>query len=189
MAKVAPVVPDGGASPDSDGEVEGLLKAAEEGYYDEVKELLQSNANIEAKGVEWNETPLHLAAGCGHRDIVDLLLAEKADIEARDGDLATPLHLAAYFDRKEVVTFLLEKGADLGAQDCNGTSALYILDRSLGLESLGRLLADKNLWSRSILAAIIKLDNQDWILNLLKSWRRFQTNQLRELAAIKAALE
>jgi len=69
------------------------------------------------------------------------------------------------------VTLLLEKAADLGAQDCNGSSALsYILDGSLGPESFGRLLAEKNLWSRSVLVAIIKLDNQDSILNLLKSW-------------------
>ena len=69
------------------------------------------------------------------------------------------------------MTLLLEKGADLGAQDSDGTSALSaILDRSLGLESLGRLLAEKNLWSRSVLVDIIKSDNQDSILILLKSW-------------------
>eukprot|EP00434_Breviolum_minutum_P040061 symbB.v1.2.035591.t2/scaffold4833.1/size34140/4 len=175
MAKVVSVVPDAGASLDSDGKVERLdqrlLKAAEEGRQEEVKELLHSNANIEAKGGEWRETPLHFACEKGHRDIVDLLLEKKAQIEATNADQETPLHFAAYFDRKEVVTLLLEKGADPGAQGCDGNLALsYILDRSLGLESFGRLLAEKNLWSRSVLVAIIKLDNQDSILNLLKSW-------------------
>ena len=186
MARVAPVVADGGASPDSDGEVspdpdgsvsdldKRLLKAAAEGQQEEVKELLQSNANIEAKGGMYQETPLHLAARSGHRDIVDLLLEEKADIETKDEHQRTPLHLAALEDLKEVVTLLLDKGADLGAQDWKGRSALfYIIDRALGLESLDRLLrllAEKNLWSRSILVDIITSDNQDSILNFLKSW-------------------
>ena len=211
MAKVAP---DGGASPDSDGEVspdsdgqvERLLKAAEHGRLEEVEELLQSNANIEAKGGVYRNTPLHLATRYGHRDIVDLLLEKKAQIEAKDRDQTTPLHLAAHFghrdivdlllekkadieakdkcqstplyaaanstfDPKEVVTLLLEKGADLGAQDCDGRSALfYVLHWSVGPESFGRLLGEKNLWSRSVLVAIIKSDNQDSILNFLKSW-------------------
>lgn len=227
MAKVAPFVLDGGASPDSDGEVspdsdgkverllkaaevldlnKQLLKAAEIGRLEKVEELLQSNANIEAKGVKgvfpqtplhyasqnghrdivdllldkkaqieakdaYQATPLHFAARCGHRDIVRLLFHEKADIEAKEHYQRTPLHLAAYFDRKEVVTLLLEKGADLGAQDCDGISALsVILDRSLGPESLGRFLAEKNIWSRSVLVDIITSDHQDLILNLLKSW-------------------
>ena len=182
-AKVARVVPDGEVSPDSDGKAEGLLKAAEvldlnkkllkaaeHGRLEKVEELLQSNANIEAKsGLE--KTPLHLAAEFGHRDIVGLLLEKKAQIEAKEWYGATPLQLAARFDRNEVLTLLLEKGADLRAEDFQGNVALFdILDRSQGPESFGRILAEKNLWSRSVLVDIIKLDNQDWILNLLKSW-------------------
>ena len=175
--------PDGEVSADSDGEVSAdsdgsvsdldnrLLKAAREGQQEEVEELLQSNANVEAKDGQYRETPLHLAARYGHRDIVDLLLEKKADIEAKDQGQRTPLHHAAFSGRKEVVTFLLEKGADLGAQDAWGQVALPdILDQPEGPESFGRLLAEKNLWSRSVLVEIIKLDNQDSILNFLKSW-------------------
>ena len=174
-AKVGRVVADGDVSPDPVGRISDLdsrlLKAAREGRLKEVKELLQSNANIEAKDGFFAYTPLHLAAENGRRDIVDLLLEKKADIEAKNGHQETPLHLAAYSDRKEVVTLLLEKGAGLGAKNCHGMSALsFVLDRSLGPESLGRLLAEKSLWSRSVLVDIIKSDNQDSILNLLKSW-------------------
>ena len=207
-AKVGHVVADGDVSPDSVGRVSDLdsrlLKAAREGRLKEVKELLQSNANIEAKDgffaytslhlaaengrrdivdllleqkadIEaknsFQTTPLHLAAKGGHRDIVDLLLEKKAQIEAKDENQATPLHYASYSDQKEVVTLLLKKGADLGAQHCDARSALCVIfDRSLGPESFGRLLVEKDLWSRSVLVAIIKSDNQDSILNLLKSW-------------------
>ena len=200
MVQVVPGVPDGSVSDLDDR----LLSKALHGHYDEVKELLQSNANIEAKwGTE--QTPLHLAAYWGNRDVVDLLLEKKAQIEAKDGKQETPLHQATqkgHWDivdllvekkadieatdvnqrtplhwaafsgcQKEIVMLLLAKGADLGAQDCHGRSALsVILDQYPGLESLGRVLAEKNLWSRSVLVAIIKLDNQDWILNFLKSW-------------------
>ena len=45
-----------------------------------------------------------------------------------------------------------------------------MIDPGWGPEFLGRLLAEIDLWSRSVLVEIIKLDNQDSILNLLKSW-------------------
>ena len=212
---VASVAPDGEVSADADGEVsvldERLLEAAVAGHYDEVKELLQSNANIEAKDRcrPFAQTPLHSASANGHRDIVDLLLEKKAQIEAKDGQQETPLHVAAKHGRRdivdlllekeadieatnayqetplhialygaafsdhteEVVTLLLEKGADLGAKNCHGRSALsFVGGRFLGPESFGRLLGEKNLWSRSVLVAIIKLDNQELILNFLKSW-------------------
>ena len=210
-AKVGRVVADGDVSPDPVGRVSDLdsrlLKAAREGRLKEVKELLQSNANIEVHPMQrffdkqtplhyaseyghrdivdllleqkadieaknfFQTTPLHLAAKGGHRDIVDLLLEQKADIEAKDRHQGTPLHYASYSDQKEVVTLLLKKGADLGAQHCDARSALCVIfDRSLGPESFGRLLVEKDLWSRSVLVAIIKSDNQDSILNLLKSW-------------------
>ena len=159
MAKfsaVMPVVPGGGVSLDSDGEVspeamtpapksdldERLLKAAKEGRQREVKTLLQSNANIEAKGY-FQETPLLYAAKYGHRDVVDLLLEMNADIEAKGSWTETPLHHAASFEHKEVVTLLLEKGADLSAKDCIGTMPLSF---------------------------IFKRGNQDSIENFLKSW-------------------
>ena len=124
FSAVMPVDPDGEVSPEamtpapkSDLD-ERLLKAAKEGRQREVKTLLQSNANIEAKG-DLQETPLHLAAKKGHRDIVDLLLEKKADIEAKTDCQSTPLHLAAEEERLDFVTLLLEKGADLGAKDCH----------------------------------------------------------------------
>ena len=174
-------------APDSDGEVsleartpvpksdldERLLKAAQEGPLEEVKELLKSNANIEAKGYS-QVTPLHYAAYYGHRDIVGLLLEKKADIQAKDQFQTTPLHLAALSENQEVVTLLLEKGADLGAKDCHGSTPLSdILDRQMGLEPFLGLIAEKNLWSvwsLSLLVHTIKLDNQDSIENILKSW-------------------
>ena len=158
MAKfsaVMPVDPDGGASSASDGEVspeartpvpksvldERLLKAAEVGQQEEVKELLHSNANIEAKD-EDQLTPLHLAALYRHRDIVDLLLDQNADIEAKDEDQLTPLHLAALYRHRDIVDLLLDQNADIEAKNGYQSTPLH-LAAATGRRDIVDLLLEK----------------------------------------------
>jgi ankyrin repeat protein len=56
-------------------------------------------------------TPLHLAAQQGYKDIVELLLASKATIDAKNSGEATPLHLAAQQGYKDIVELLLASKA------------------------------------------------------------------------------
>ena len=67
----------------------------------------------------WNdeEAPLHLAAYCGHNDVVGMLVDRGADIDAfnvyRDTlDCVTPLHFAVYKNKISTVRLLLRMGAD-----------------------------------------------------------------------------
>lgn len=55
---------------------------------------------------------LHLAAGNGHTELVDVLLSMKADLEAGDGDGDTALAWATYGGRRDMMDQLLAAGAD-----------------------------------------------------------------------------
>jgi ankyrin repeat protein len=60
-------------------------------------------------------SPLHLAAREDRSDVVELLLANKAAIDARSNKGWTPLHYAAANDHIAVVKLLLAAGADVNA--------------------------------------------------------------------------
>jgi len=68
------------------------------------------------------QTPLHRAAAAGHEDIVELLLANRAEVnvalnDKRDSIGRTPLHLAIHAGHADVAAVLLAHGADLNVKD------------------------------------------------------------------------
>ncbi len=71
---------------------------------------------------------LHHVAARGKIEQVKSLIAEGADVNARDQQGWTPLHYACRKNRKETVEFLLAEGADVNARDAQGwTPALAAL--------------------------------------------------------------
>ena len=70
-------------------------------------------------------TPLHRAAFKGYTDVVKLLLANKAEVNAKTNDGLTPLHQAvAQGGYKEVAALLLANKAEVNAKDNNGRTPL-----------------------------------------------------------------
>jgi len=55
---------------------------------------------------------LHQAAGSGNKAIVELLLAHKADVNAKKTSGETPLHFAVKANRNDIVKLLLDSQAD-----------------------------------------------------------------------------
>jgi hypothetical protein len=67
-----------------------------------------------------------LAASGGHVEVVRLLIAEGADINAKASLDETALHKAADHGHKEVVELLLAAGADINAKDKDGRTPLQL---------------------------------------------------------------
>ena len=69
-------------------------------------------------------TPLHNAANNGHLSVVEYLVNQKADINAKDEYNSTPLHSAAQNGHLSVVEYLVNQKADINAQDRLGETPL-----------------------------------------------------------------
>ena len=122
-----------GASPNS-YDVEGetpLHKAAEQGHSDVVRLLLQHGAKPKqvarrrSGAVSETDTAFHIAAGCGHVDVLELL---KPSYTSVDEPLtitgSTALHLAARQGRDSAVRWLVANGANVEIRNKSHYSSL-----------------------------------------------------------------
>ncbi len=104
----------------------GISTAAHDGDLASVQALLEVSPDLVFSKDIAGWTPLYLAAANGHKDVVELLLANHAEVNAKDRDGRTPLHAAATFGHKDVVELLLANHADINARDKNGNTALDV---------------------------------------------------------------
>jgi len=94
------------------GATENIFAAAATGHTGKVSEFLKQDPKLVSAKESSGKTALHWAAFYGQKNVVELLLAQKADVNALDGDGFTPLHWAAEFDRSDVAEVLLDNKAD-----------------------------------------------------------------------------
>jgi ankyrin repeat protein len=105
------------------GEIHDAAKA---GDLAKVKALLKDNPKlVSRKDSHYDYTPLHYAAQAGHKDMAELLLANKADVNAKDKFGMTPLHDATVRGHKEVAELLLAKRAQVNARDMDNWTPLH----------------------------------------------------------------
>ena len=145
-----------------------LHEAAEFGHPGVIELLLQFDSELDAQD-KWGQTPLHNVARKGHtlalqqlinagasltitdkwgetalhggqKDCVELLLAAKADIEAKDSLKRTPLLCAAEAGHLEVIKCLLRHGADIKQQTDRGNALVNAISR--GHEDVVRYLIE-----------------------------------------------
>lgn len=90
-------------------------------------------------------TPLHDAALTGNVDLVEVLIAHGADVDARDVQGHTPLHLAIQEGHTKVAKVLIVNGADVNARlvdDAGVDMTPLYLSIILGRRAVESLLLD-----------------------------------------------
>jgi ankyrin repeat protein len=95
------------------------------GAYDVVAIFLQHGACIDVKCPSTGITSLMLAVMGDDVKMIEILLAAKADINARGKDGDSALLAAAYSENIEIVRLLVRSGADVSAVDENGWNLLH----------------------------------------------------------------
>ena len=89
-----------------------LIEQANNGDPDGVRRLLAANADVNGTN-STGATALHRAAYQNHLGVVELLVAARANLEAKDHSFgSTPLHAAAVGAATSCVDFLVHTGAD-----------------------------------------------------------------------------
>ncbi|WCR59442.1 MAG: Phosphocholine transferase AnkX [Wolbachia endosymbiont of Ctenocephalides felis wCfeF] len=116
--------------------------AAENGWLNIVKYLIDKDANINAKG-EYGWTPLHIAAKNGKLDMIKYLTNKGANINAKDECYSTPLHLVAELGELSIVEYLINKGAYVDARDGWYRTPLFYAADS-GKLGVAEYLVEKN---------------------------------------------
>jgi ankyrin repeat protein len=101
-----------------------IHQAAKEGNIVAVKQHLAAGTNANVWDKQLGETPLLKAASWGHKETAELLIANGADVNAKNRNGSTPLHNAAIGGHNEIVKLLIAAGADVNAKRSDGATPL-----------------------------------------------------------------
>lgn len=99
-----------------------LVKSISQGDLGGVKRALKNgaNANLKIKDI----TPLMMAAGKGSKEIIDILIENKADPSQKGEHGKTAFTVAVRRGKLAAAKALLEKGSDINAKDDKGVTSL-----------------------------------------------------------------
>lgn len=116
-----------------------IMEAAKQGNLAEVKRLVEQDPGLVNSKDDRQCTPLHFAADQGQTEVARYLMAQGADIAARDVDGDTPLHWAASAGQQEMIELLMTNGALVDARN-NGQATPLVYAAMRGHEDAARLL-------------------------------------------------
>ncbi|MBI3929433.1 MAG: ankyrin repeat domain-containing protein [Armatimonadetes bacterium] len=106
---------------------DAIHEAAEEGRLELVQSLISEDPAALARPDAQGYLPLHLAARSGQAAVVEFLLGQGADPNARTRTSWTPLHEASAHGHPEVIRLLLAHRAVVEIKETqNGGTALHV---------------------------------------------------------------
>jgi ankyrin repeat protein len=136
-----------------------IFDAAAGGYVEDVKAQLKANPSLASATDDNGWTALDFGARNGHKDVVESLLAYKADVNAKTKIGMTPLQVAFAFsgsarpaanqqgstdtDYEGIAELLIANGADVTGRNRNGMTALHYA-ASAGFANLIKELLDRH---------------------------------------------
>ena len=130
----SPEIPPGGTGEGS------LHEAALNGKLEKAETLIKANPELVFNQHSYAEqAPLHLAVEYGNVDVAKLLLANKADVEAKAHGGWTPLLNAVFGGNKAAVELLLDHHADVNVKEDAGRTPLHVVAEN-GYTEIARLL-------------------------------------------------
>ena len=122
------------------GEIHTAVKS---GNLAKVKSLLANNPDLIDARDEDNLTPLLWAAFKGHKEIVEFLIVNGAQVNVKSREAGvTPLHAPAYTGREDIAGLLIENGANVNAKNKDGETPLFMA-ASRGNKKMVELLLQK----------------------------------------------
>ena len=101
-----------------------------------VKSLLAAGANVNIQD-DYYQTPLHIAATKGYKEIVTVY---RANVDSQDLMGVTPLHDAAYQGYTEIITLFIGAGANVNIRNLWGETPLHFAVLAHRMESIKYLL-------------------------------------------------
>ena len=101
-----------------------LHEVARDGKLEKAKAWISHNPDLVFSRKSDGSTPLHWAATGGHKDVVMLLLANGAEVNARSDNGDTALHNAR--DHEQVAELLLAHGAEVDAKNNEGKTPFHL---------------------------------------------------------------
>jgi ankyrin repeat protein len=141
---------------------DSILTAASLGDIETVKQHLAAGADVNGWPDEGGQAPpLYWAAHEGHKEIVELLIANGADVNLRSGMVVktkdgsdgeqmaqemmnnrTPLDMAIRKEHTEIAELLIAKGTDVNAKSNRGYTPLHEASKNEKTEILELLIAN-----------------------------------------------
>jgi len=130
-----------GTEPKASENATKLIEAVENEDWDEAATTLRSGGcDVNARTRDFGYSLLQAAARNGALEVCQLLIAERADVNAVDGNRTTPLMSCAIGgDHPKVALMLLDANADASIEDYDGSTALKWAKRLDRHEVVGML--------------------------------------------------